>query len=94
MVELLKKPAFCLESGVAVIRLNDEAALVEDITVVCVLLDLFPPAGRSDGWYWKQGWNVPEDVKGEIKMNTMRVLMGTHFQLQPRQPKENNGIDE
>lgn len=92
IAQVNNKPSFCVEGQTLYLRLTERTVLVDEIDITGIPSMPFPDLDRSDEWFWKKPWNVPEDIKGKIKLQTMRVFMGTHIQLAPRTDTKNNGL--
>lgn len=93
MAQLSQNPCFALEGSKMFVRLTPETIALEEITLTGIPADPFPKEGRGDTWYWKQAWFLSEEAKGKIKMQAIRVFMGTHIQLQQRVDTKNNATE-
>ncbi|SOD80911.1 hypothetical protein [Spirosoma fluviale] len=93
MSQLTRQPCFTLEGDKMYVLLTAQTIAVEAITLTGIPADPFPKAGRADEWYWKRAWFLGEEAKGKIKMQTLRVFMGTHIQLQQRVDQKNNATE-
>ena len=90
---LSRQPCFALEGSKMIVRLTPETIAVENISLTGIPADPFPALARGDEWYWKHPWFLSEEAKGKIKMQAIRVFMGTHIQLQQRVDTKNNGTE-
>jgi|GEM_PF-2768538 len=93
MVRLCNKPAYTVSDTSVTVQVTPKTILVSEVVAYGIPMNPFPSEARGDDWYWAQAWGVPEELKKEIKLNTISVFMNTHVQLAGRRDIKNNGLD-
>jgi len=89
-----KRPAYAPQGTTIHIRLTPETVLIPEIKIICALADYFPTDDRSHPWFWETAWNVPGELKDQVKMDAISVFMNTHIQLNKSRDVKNNGTDQ
>ena len=93
MAQLTGQGCYCFIGNQLMMHLSAATIGVEQITVTGIPADPFPITPRADAWYWQSPWFMSEEAKGKIKMQTLRVFMGTHIQLRQLADAKNNATE-